>query len=195
MGTRMRRSAAVALGATLVGLCPAGCAPSGLVERAPTQTRTTAEWSPDPSETDCEASLPRVELPGRNTTKRRVAEIQKVVGADVDGTYGIDTTARVMRWQRCHGLEADGIWGATSDAEAFAEADAAAAAIAEAEAEREREAKRWHCEDDTSFDKNPYNDNYCANEFDAVLVSDSEAVRLDPHYVPGTSGHWWYNDQ
>lgn len=56
---------------------------------------------------------------GRNITGRPTADIQRLVGADPDGIYGPDTTAKVRAWQAAHGLEADGIWGPLSDAAGF----------------------------------------------------------------------------
>lgn len=62
----------------------------------------------------------RVAPIGRNTTKRPIVDIQRVVGAAQDGKYGPDTTAKVMAWQSRNGLAADGVWGPLSDARAFA---------------------------------------------------------------------------
>ncbi|ALX66334.1 peptidoglycan-binding protein [Microbacterium sp. XT11] len=56
---------------------------------------------------------------GRNLTKRPTADIQRLVGANPDGKYGPDTTARVMAWQSANGLTPDGIWGQLSDAKGF----------------------------------------------------------------------------
>lgn len=56
---------------------------------------------------------------GRNITSRPTSEVQQLVGANPDGIYGPDTTAKVADWQRAHGLEADGIWGPDSDAAGF----------------------------------------------------------------------------
>ena len=54
----------------------------------------------------------------------------------------------------------------------------------------------WHCSDATSYDKNPYNDNYCVSSTgQAQYVSDSQAVGLDPTYSPGKSGHYYYNSK
>lgn len=66
----------------------------------------------------------RVTPVGRNTTKRRIVDIQRVVGAVQDGKYGPATTAKVMEWQKRNGIAADGIWGPLSDAKAFAPAPA-----------------------------------------------------------------------
>lgn len=53
----------------------------------------------------------------------------------------------------------------------------------------------WHCHDTTSFDKNPYNDNYCEySDGTGRYVPDSEAVGLDPTYKPGKSGAPYYNN-
>ena len=56
---------------------------------------------------------------GQNLTSRPTADIQRLVGADPDGVYGPDTTAKVKAWQAAHGLAADGIWGPMSDAAGF----------------------------------------------------------------------------
>lgn len=54
----------------------------------------------------------------------------------------------------------------------------------------------WHCSDATSYDKNPYNDNYCVSSTgQAQYVSDSQAIGLDPSYAPGKSGHYYYNSK
>ena len=54
----------------------------------------------------------------------------------------------------------------------------------------------WHCVDATSYDKNPYNDNRCTSSTGEIrYVSDSESRRLDPSYIPGKSGHPWYNSK
>ena len=54
----------------------------------------------------------------------------------------------------------------------------------------------WHCKDATSYDKNPYNDNYCEDSHgNSRYVSDSEARALDSSYSPGQYGHWWYNSK
>lgn len=54
-----------------------------------------------------------------NITSRSTADIQRLVGAEPDGIYGPDTTAKVVAWQAANGLEADGIWGPLSDAKGF----------------------------------------------------------------------------
>lgn len=52
----------------------------------------------------------------------------------------------------------------------------------------------WRCVDATSYDKNPYNDNYCRSSTgEALYVPDSRARALDPTYSPGQSGHSYYN--
>lgn len=54
----------------------------------------------------------------------------------------------------------------------------------------------WHCVDATSYNKNPYDDNRCTSSTGEVrYVSDSQSRALDPSYVPGTSGHYWYNSK
>ena len=54
----------------------------------------------------------------------------------------------------------------------------------------------WHCTDATSYDKNPYNDNYCVNSVgQAQYVSDSQSTALDPSYSPGKAGHYYYNSK
>ena len=53
----------------------------------------------------------------------------------------------------------------------------------------------WHCKDTTSFNQNPYDDNYCWNSSgDGKYVPDSEARLLDPTYTPGKSGATYYNN-
>lgn len=53
----------------------------------------------------------------------------------------------------------------------------------------------WKCHDTTSFDRNPYNDNYCEySDGTGRYVPDSEARRLDPTYVPGRAGADYYNN-
>lgn len=53
----------------------------------------------------------------------------------------------------------------------------------------------WHCKDTTSFDRNPYNDNYCwDSNGDGKYVPDSEAAAIDPTYRPGKSGAAYYNN-
>lgn len=53
----------------------------------------------------------------------------------------------------------------------------------------------WRCHDTTSYDRNPYNDNYCEySDGTGKYVSDSEARALDPDYVPGKAGAAYYND-
>ena len=53
----------------------------------------------------------------------------------------------------------------------------------------------WRCWDTTSFDRNPYNDNYCEySDGSGKYVPDSEARALDPSYTPGKSGAPYYNN-
>lgn len=52
----------------------------------------------------------------------------------------------------------------------------------------------WHCKDVTSFDRNPYNDNYCEDSHGNYrYVPDSTARSLDKTYYPGKSGAAYYN--
>ena len=52
----------------------------------------------------------------------------------------------------------------------------------------------WHCHDTTSYDRNPYNDNYCEySDGSGKYVPDSEARALDPDYTPGKAGAAYYN--
>ena len=52
----------------------------------------------------------------------------------------------------------------------------------------------WHCYDTTSYDRNPYNDNYCEySDGSGKYVPDSEARALDPDYTPGKAGAAYYN--
>ncbi|QDF15988.1 endolysin [Microbacterium phage MonChoix] len=53
------------------------------------------------------------------TVNRSVEDIQRTVGAKVDGVYGPDTTAKVKVAQAAKGLTADGIWGPKTDAAYF----------------------------------------------------------------------------
>jgi peptidoglycan hydrolase-like protein with peptidoglycan-binding domain len=77
-----------------------------------------AQWGPI---SDAKAAFPPDvdERPvGENRTSRPVKEIQAAVGmpeADQDGIYGPETTAYVIAWQTNQGIDADGIWGMTSD--------------------------------------------------------------------------------
>lgn len=53
----------------------------------------------------------------------------------------------------------------------------------------------WRCHDTTSYDQNPYNDNYCEySDGTGKYVPDSEARALDPDYVPGKWGAPYYNN-
>lgn len=53
----------------------------------------------------------------------------------------------------------------------------------------------WHCYDTTSYDRNPYNDNYCEySDGSGKYVPDSEARALDPGYTPGQAGAAYYNN-
>lgn len=53
----------------------------------------------------------------------------------------------------------------------------------------------WHCHDTTSYDRDPYNDNYCEySDGSGKYVPDSEAQRLDPDYTPGKAGAAYYNN-
>ena len=53
----------------------------------------------------------------------------------------------------------------------------------------------WHCHDTTSYDRNPYNDNYCEySDGSGKYVPDSEARALDPDYTPGQAGAAYYNN-
>ena len=53
----------------------------------------------------------------------------------------------------------------------------------------------WHCHDTTSYDRNPYNDNYCEySDGSGKYVPDSEARALDPDYTPGKAGATYYNN-
>lgn len=52
----------------------------------------------------------------------------------------------------------------------------------------------WRCHDTTSYDRNPYNDNYCEySDGSGKYVPDSEARALDPDYTPGRAGAAYYN--
>ena len=54
----------------------------------------------------------------------------------------------------------------------------------------------WYCVDTTSYDRNAYNDNYCVSSTGAArYVSDSQARNLDPGYIPGQAGAYYYNSR
>ena len=56
------------------------------------------------------------------------------------------------------------------------------------------EPETWTCEDATSYDRNPNNDNLCiSNKGKRRYVSDCEAVGLDPNYHPSQRGASYYN--
>lgn len=63
-------------------------------------------------------------LAGRNATSRKVADIQRVVGARIDDLWGPLTSFATYKWQRANGMTADAIWGPTSDSKAFPPAPA-----------------------------------------------------------------------
>lgn len=54
-----------------------------------------------------------------NPAGRNVADIQRIVGATPNGIWDATTDAKIKAWQAKNGLEADGIWGGTSDGWAF----------------------------------------------------------------------------
>ena len=56
---------------------------------------------------------------GRVTVNRSIADVQRKVGANPDGIYGKDTTAKVKAAQASAGLTPDGIWGPNTDAVFF----------------------------------------------------------------------------
>ena len=64
---------------------------------------------------------------GGNYTSRPTKDIQRLVGAQQDGSYGPDTTAKVKAWQAANGLVPDGDWGPLSDAKGFPSAAASKA--------------------------------------------------------------------
>lgn len=52
----------------------------------------------------------------------------------------------------------------------------------------------WDCQDATSYDRNPNNDNLCiSSKGTRKYVSDCEAVRLDSDYSPSQRGASYYN--
>lgn len=96
-------------GASYATACPGGMDLDGIVRRA---AQILGGAAP--------ANVPTV---GENLTSRPTADIQRLVGAEPDGEYGPDTTAKVKAWQKANGLEADGVWGPLSDAKGFPEED------------------------------------------------------------------------
>jgi len=69
---------------------------------------------------------------GGITVDRSVADIQRLVGVEADGIFGVGTTAAVKSYQSAHGLAADGIWGPASDSVGFGGSAAPAPAPAPA---------------------------------------------------------------
>lgn len=65
---------------------------------------------------------------GAVTVNRDVKAIQALVGANQDGIYGPDTTAKVIAYETAHNLTPDGIWGPLCDAVGFPAAPAPAQA-------------------------------------------------------------------
>ncbi len=58
----------------------------------------------------------------------------------------------------------------------------------------EPDVETWDCVDTISYDKNPYNDNYCVSSYGREMyATDSYAESLDPYYAAGTAGHPYYN--
>lgn len=53
------------------------------------------------------------------TVNRSISEVQRVVGATMDGLWGPQTEAAVRVFQSAHGLTVDGVWGPKTDAAAF----------------------------------------------------------------------------
>lgn len=78
-------------------------------------------WGPESDAEGFPASNPPSSYPtdGRNATTRPTKDIQKLVGAEVDGEYGPNTSVWVAKWQEKHKLDVDGIWGPASDALGF----------------------------------------------------------------------------
>lgn len=66
----------------------------------------------------------------------------------------------------------------------------------EDEEEEKEDVVTWKCYDDTTFNKDPYDDNVCiSSDGQYWRVPDSKARELDPSYTPGQSGHPWYNSK
>ena len=58
----------------------------------------------------------------------------------------------------------------------------------------EPDVETWDCFDATSYDKNPYNDNYCVSSYGREMyTTDSYAESLDQYYTAGSAGHPYYN--
>lgn len=84
----------------------------------PDTTRALQTWL-NAGKAIAKPAQPQVPNVGRNATTRPTADIQRLVGANPDGDYGLETTAKVIVWQKANGLDADGIWGPASDAKGF----------------------------------------------------------------------------
>ncbi len=93
---------------------------------------TGAQVAPNDSPTNDPATADQVAW-GVGSRGPKVAQIQQVVGAGVDGEYGPDTARRVAQWQRFLGLPADGVWGPDTEARTAALFDLLAAGPAPAD--------------------------------------------------------------
>lgn len=79
-------------------------------------------WGPESDAKGFPVTNPPSSYPtnGRNATTRPTKDIQRLVGAEVDGAYGPNTSVKVAQWQEKNGLTpVDGIWGPASDAKGF----------------------------------------------------------------------------
>ncbi len=83
-----------------------------------------AQWGPASDAKGFPAAeQPPVDVPEEwNYTDRSTSDIQRAVGLtgdDVDGEHGPKTDKAIRDWQASQGIDADGIWGNTSDGLAF----------------------------------------------------------------------------
>jgi peptidoglycan hydrolase-like protein with peptidoglycan-binding domain len=98
--------------------CPGGLFPrmDELINRA-RQIAGNPALAPAAVPTENRPTVPN--YPTGNYAGYKIKDIQGIVGADIDGVYGPDTTRKVREWQeRVGGLVVDGFWGPASQAKA-----------------------------------------------------------------------------